>query len=179
MKQAAKILSLEIAKILETYSESEIGEAVDALRAFGKGKALLEYLSELGPHSDSRGRTSLKPTNALGKLAENSTSRAVLRLKNSQPDKYFLLSQFDQLIRSGKVLSTNEALRRFGERLSKDFVPRKSWKESISAVMEVLAGSSLEEIREWIAPVWLDSERGGDDGYQNLANFLIKGKTTE
>lgn len=179
MKKTTKILSLEIARILETYSNSEIQEAVELLRGYGKGESLLEYLSAASPDRAPTRRTSSKSKKPSSKPVGSITSRAVLRLKESQPEKFDILSEFDQLVRSGKVLSTNESLRRFGEQLSKGFEPRKSWKESISAVMEVLADLSLEEMRDRIRSVLVDSENPGDDGYQNLANFLIRGKAGE
>jgi hypothetical protein len=179
MKQRVKALIIEITRIIESYTDSEIGEAIDALRELGTGKALVEYLSEFESPKHSPGRDSSRSAKTRSKPVDMVTSRAVLRLKDSQHEKFVLLSEFDQLIRSGKVLSSNEALRRFGERLSKDFVPRKSRRESIGAVMEVLAESSFEECRDLIRSAVVESERGGNDGYQNLANFLIKGRMAE
>ncbi|KWB96630.1 hypothetical protein WL44_02225 [Burkholderia ubonensis] len=107
---------------------------------------------------------------------EEVTSRAVLALKDKDIEKFRVLSEFDALIRRGQLLPTNDDLRRFGERLTKDFEPKKARKETISALMSVLANHSVKDIEELIEFSASFGVAGNTDEYQRLAHYLIKGK---
>lgn len=176
MTRSTKSLALRIALLLEDYSEHEINAAVSMLRSQGADSTLLDFMvreSELP--SRTRGKESVAsptPTKSL----EKTTSRAVLKLQHGDPDKYRILSEFDLMLRKGRLLSTNENLRRFGERISKDFRPRNSRKDTIGALTAVIADRPLSEIMQLVEfAVSFGVEEGADD-YQRLAQFLIKGK---
>jgi len=107
---------------------------------------------------------------------EEITSRAVLALKGKDAEKFHVLSEFDALIRRGQLLPTNDDLRRFGERLTKDFEPKKARRETLSSLMSVLAGRSVKDIEELIEFSASFGVAGNTDEYQRLAHYLIKGK---
>lgn len=172
MKKGTISLALQIAQLLEDYSEVELRNAVSLLRKHGLGSALLEYLSE---KHKTPGQPNL-PQPPKTKPVHESTSRAVLSVKNADPEKFRVLEEADALIRRGQLLPTNEDLRRFGERLSKDFEPKKSRKETISSLMAVLADRSVRDIEELVEFAASFGVEGNTDEYQRLAHFLIKGK---
>ncbi|MBZ8132500.1 hypothetical protein CLD20_04360 [Afifella sp. IM 167] len=86
------------------------------------------------------------------------------------------MREFEKLIQAGEVLKTNEAVRNIGDLTGKKFVVKKSRKESIAALLVVLAESNIEDIRNFIKAAIAPEERVGGDQYQRLADFLIKGK---
>lgn len=174
MSKTTNSLALRIAQILEDHPESEIKKAVELLRQCGWGSDLLVYLAaprtrlqKTLPHSFSTKRT---------KTTQEITSRAVLNLQEKDPEKYRILSEFDSMVRRNQLLPTNEDLRRFGEKVSKSFEPRKSRKETIGALMAVMSertNRDLEELIEFSASFGVS---GATDEYQRLARYLIKGK---
>lgn len=174
MTRSVKSLALRIALLLEDYSEREIEAAVSMLRSHGTDSSLLNYLAGEG-ESPSRTRTKETSTSS-SKPLEESTSRAVLKLRDEDPEKYRVLSEFDLMVRRGQLLSTHENLRRFGERISKDFEPRKSRKDTIGALMAVIADRPLSEVAQLVEFAASFGVEGNTDDYQRLAQFLIKGK---
>jgi hypothetical protein len=166
-------LALRIAQLLEDHTDREVRDAVQMLREHGYNSTLLEYLagdrSTVATSKQRGSRLKAKPIH-------ESTSRAVLRLREADPEKYRLLSDFDVMIRRGQLLPTNEDLRRLGERVSKDFEPGKSRKETISGLMAVLADRPVKEIEQLIEFAASFGVAGDSDEFQRLAQFLITGK---
>jgi hypothetical protein len=123
MNSTALSLALRIAQLLEEHSETELQEALSLLERHGLRSELLDYLAQR--KADSRASRPKRKSESTRPRLEDTTSRAVLRLRDSDPDKFRLLSEFDLMVRRGQVLATLEDLKRFGERISKDFQPRK------------------------------------------------------
>ncbi|WP_367189480.1 hypothetical protein [Burkholderia sp. Ed8] len=169
-------MALQIAQLLEEYSDGELQEAVELLRKRGYGTSLLDFLSgkREPPHRPTSSSAASRPMKT--KPMEEITSRAVFALKDKDAEKFRVLSEFDKLIRRGQLLPTNDDLRRFGERLTKDFEPKKARKETISSLMSVLAGRSVKDIEELIEFSASFGVAGNTDEYQRLAHYLIKGK---
>lgn len=172
MTHSPRSIALRIALLIEENSERDVQMAVKILERHGYGGRLLSYLAK---------RTSVDEPRPQGhsensaKALQEITSRAVLKLQDTDPKKFELLSEFDAAVRHGHLLGSNDLLRRFGEMLSKSYEPRKSRRENISAIMTLLAERTLEETKELIkiaASLGMDS----GDNYQKLATFLIKGK---
>lgn len=169
-------LALRLAQLLEEHSESELSEAILLLEKHGRRSKLLDYLAHRKVEcSVEKKRQSERPVRKI----EYSTSRAVLNLRDSDPDKFRLLSEFDLMVRRAQVLSTLEDMKRFGERISKDFQPRKSRKETIGVLLSILAERSLTEIEQLMEFAATFGIAGDTDEYQRLAQFLIKGRPTE
>lgn len=174
MTKSIKSIALQIAQLIEDHTDRELHEAVDLLRERGYGSMLLDYLAgERKSPPLSRPRQSENAT----KPIYETTSRAVLKLRDKDPDKFKVLSEFDLMVRRGQLLVTHEDLRRFGERISKDFEPRKARKDTIGALMVVLADRPLSEIEHLVEFAVSFGVAGNTDEYQRLAQFLIKGKT--
>lgn len=174
MTKSIKSIALQIAQLLEDHTDRELQEAVKLLHEHGYSSTLLAYLAgerEAAPRLKQRdsGTSTTKPIHEM-------TSRAVLKLRDEDPEKYTVLSEFDLMVRRGQLLATHEDLRRFGERLSKDFKPRKARKETIGALMVVLADRPLDEIEQLVGFAASFGVAGSTDEYQRLAQFLIKGK---
>lgn len=176
MKSTTLSLALRIAQLIEEHSEAELLEAISLLEGHGLRSELLDYLAQR--RSDSRASGSKRKPGSTHQSLEDSTSRAVLRLRDSDPDKFRLLSEFDLMVRRGQVLATLEDLKRFGEHISKDFQPRKSRKETIGVLLSTLAERSLPEI-EKLMEVAATFGVAGNAAYQRLSQFLIKGRRTE
>ncbi|WP_152540977.1 hypothetical protein [Luteimonas huabeiensis] len=178
MNKSVSSVALRVAQIIVDFSEGEIREAVSLLRAHGHGSELLAYLasdfSANVVHKTRRVGTKKSRASSV-KPINNITSRAVLRLKEADPEKFQVLSEFDSLIRNGQVLATHESMRRFGERLSKNFEPGKSRKETIGALMAIVADLPVVEIEKLIEYAVSLGVSGETEGYQRLARFLIDG----
>lgn len=175
MTRSTKSLALQIAQLLEDNSEKELQEAVQLLREHNYGSVLFDFLSDLKFEKTHVPEKSREAPSAAKPLDET-TSRAVLNLKDTDPEKFEVLSRFDQMIRRGHLLSTHEALRRFGERLSKDFEPRKARKDTIGALMATVAARPVREIEELVDFAASFGVSGDSDEYHKLAEFIIKGK---
>jgi hypothetical protein len=176
MSRSVVSLALRIAQILEESSSLELREAVSLLEKHGYRHRLLEYLAAAGANKASR-----DPVSRLerAKPLDEITSRAVRDLEEKDPEKYRLLSEFDKLVRKGVFLRSNDALRRFGETLSKAYEPRKSRRENIGVIMTLLSEKRLDEIAKLLEfGSSIDSDNAADR-YQNLAHFLIRGKPSE
>ena len=175
MSRSINSLALKLAQVLEDHSEKDIRSAVDILKQKGFKSDLLEYMAEI------QGRAA-KPSQKTGVPRKDrnpmvlSNSRAVLRLKDQDPERFKLLSEFDLMVKRGQILASNEDLRRFGERISKSFEPKKSRKDTVSALMVELCDRSLLDIEKLIEFAATLGVAGGTDEYQRLAQFLIKGK---
>jgi hypothetical protein len=176
MSTSSLALALRIALLIEEHSEQEIVAAVELLERRGIGSALLEFLLYRRVRPDVKSASA--PTEA-HRHKRLQTTRLLRSLRKTDPDKSRMLAEFDELLRRRHVLSTFEDLKRFGERVSKDFRPRKSRKESIPALMAVLAGRSRTELEELIRFAATFGVGGDADEYQRLARFLIQGRGGE
>lgn len=173
---SALSLALRIAELIEAHSEKEMRAAIAVLEAHGIGSPLLELLAR-----EQRRAKSVTSKGSIDSRVDASatTSKAVLQLRTSDPEKFHILSEFDHMVRRGQVLSRADDLRRFGQRISKDFEPRKSRKETIAPLMALLATRTLPELEQLIEFAASFGVAGDTDEYQRLARFLIKGKDDE
>ncbi|MDD2760367.1 MAG: hypothetical protein PHH11_08735 [Methylomonas sp.] len=167
-------LALQIAQLLEDNSDKDIRAAVALLESHGFKSGLLEYLSRKVSSSVVDNKET--STRSSRQTLEDSVSKAVVNLKDKDPEKYKLLLEFDQMVRRGQALTTLEHMKRFGEHISKDFEPRKSRKETISPLLTILSDRSLAEIESLIEFAASFGVSGDTDEYQRLAQFLIKGR---
>jgi hypothetical protein len=172
MSSTPLALALRIALLLEEHSERELQSAVKLLRERGSRSVLLELL---GGASDPVLPKPKRLTSS-SRSIEDTTSLAVLQLRESDPDKHRLLSEFDKMVRRGQVLATHEDLKRFGERISKDFQPRKSRKDTIGHLVATMAERPLTEIERLVEFAASFGVAGDTDEYQRLAQFLIRGR---
>ncbi len=172
MKNRISLLALRIATLREEFSESEILEAVRILEEHGSTSALLSYLADRQLRPD-------KKRHQKTKAVADQRSKAVLMLAHKDPDKFYVLSEFDSLLRKSGVLPHVDDIKKLGQRLSKSFAPRNSRRESISKLMTLLAARPLDEIRE-VVKATLSTARIGeeDNDYQRLAQFIITGKAS-
>lgn len=179
MKKGTLSLALHLAALIEGHSDDELQSAVNLLKKYGSGESLLDALSRRDGRS-IEGSTHPRQTvkSKPNKSSSEIVSRAVLALKEKEPEKYRLLYEFDSLVRREQILPTNEDLRRFGERLSKSFVPKKVRRETISALMTTLASRTTGDIENLIAFAATFGVSGATDEYQRLAQFLIEGKVS-
>src|SRR5436305_3254015 len=143
MKSRIALLALRIAALREEFSEDEILEAVRLLEEQGSTSALLSYLAGRKPQLGTKRAQRRKH-----KPIEDQRSKAVLELEHKDPEKFLVLSEFDSLLRRSSVLPGVDDIKRLGERLSKNFAPKNSRRESISRLMALLANRPLNEIRE-------------------------------
>jgi len=169
MNKRTRLAALRIALIEEEFTRQEIREAVRILEGDAVSPELLARLLENGDGaSGSAGRSRRRRPLHLQQ------SRPVAALRDSEPDKYALLSQLDRLLREGKILPHVDDIRRLGESLSKGFSSRRSRRDAISKLMGVLAARPLEEIRETFDQL-ASSSATSEAGYQELADFIIGG----
>lgn len=174
MKDIPFYIALKIATIIEEHTEKDIKAAISLLEEYGGHSLILDYLASRDSNSPS---TEDQQQKKATRPIEEQRSKAVINLERSDPEKYKVLSEFDSMIRKGQILSTLDDLKRFGERISKDFTPRKSRKETIGALLALIADRSLDDIEKLIEFAASFGATGDVDEYQRLAKFLIKGKS--
>ncbi|WP_299847120.1 hypothetical protein [uncultured Paracoccus sp.] len=176
MKKNANALALHIAQILEEHSAKEINEAVSILRGCGTTSELLTYLATAAMPAPSADRRKGSEASSRSKPLDQVTSKAVRDLEKVDPNKYLILLEFDTLLRQGRVLETNDAVRRFGERVSKDFKSRTSRKDNIGNLMSALARLEEDELNQVLNQAIESASERKSDGYQRLAQFLMRTK---
>lgn len=168
-------LALRIAQIIEENSDRDIQAAVELLESRGIRAPLLDFLA----HRASRAANKYLRKGS-GSLSRGASSVTPLRaLQESDPDKFRILKEFDRMLRRGQALTTLEDLKRFGERISKDFKPRKSRKDSIPALIALLAERPTPDLEALIRFAMSFGVRADADEYQRLSRFLIKGRESE
>lgn len=172
MKSTPLSLALRLATILEEFSDKEIRAAIAILESHGGRAYLLDYLMDSG---EETGSATDANTPISKKRAEVQRSKAVSKLESSDPEKFSVLSEFEAMIRMGQILISLEDLKRFGEQFSKDFSPRKSRKETISALMTEMASRPILEIERLVEYAASFGTNGNTDEFQHLANYIIKG----
>lgn len=172
MKNRSLQVALRIALLKEEFTEGEILEAVKLLESQGSSSPLFLYL-EKPSKTSKKSRRKTKP------IAKQ-RSKAVTDLKRKDPEKFRLLSRFDSLLRSKSALPDSEDIRRLGKQLGEGFTPKNPRAEAIGKLMALLADHPLEKIKE-IVQASSASEHSGDQDseYQQLARFIITGKTSE
>ena len=169
-------LALRIAQILEEHTAEEVDDAIAILKRCGTTSKLLAYLAAATQTTRPRKRNNPPNASSKPKPLDQVTSKAVRDLEKRDPGKYQLLLEFDKLVRQAKVLETNDALRRFGEGISKDFRARTARKDNISALMTTLAQLSKEDLKQSIERALENSASSKSGEYQRLARFLIRGE---
>jgi hypothetical protein len=174
MTQAHKA-ALRIALIREEFSESDILEAVRLLEEAGTTSALFSFLAR----RETQPRTAGKGSNRRSGSSGSSRSRALMEVEKTDPEKFRILDEFERLIRLGTILPDLEDIRKLGERLSKRFVAGKSRKETIGRLMALIADLPLETVRQVIKESLSSVNLSRDSGYQDLANFIIRGRPNE
>ena len=179
MRDSAHTIALRIALIIEEASPNELGEAIDVLRRCGNGSDLLKYLTEVSTGHSIKPQRKVPINTKAARPIDQMTSKAVLNLEKTDPKKHQVLAEFDRLVRQGEVLATNEALRKFGKRISKEFRPRNAFKDNISAVMATLAPMPQCDMERYIRLALDSSPRREADGYKNLANYLMHGRRVD
>ena len=174
MKSRVSSLAQRIRSIEEEFSENEIRMALMLLEQERSSSPLFADLAN-GKRS-SRHRLTPPRRN---KKNQDQKSKAVISLEHKDPGKYRVLSEFDSLLRKGSVLPKVNDIRRLGESLTKDFISKRSRRESISRLMTVLADRSLDEITAVVSAILSNGELdNGESDYQRLAHFIITGKAS-
>jgi hypothetical protein len=170
-------IALRVCLIKEEFSENEILEAVRLLENQGSVSELLAYLA--GRETINHTSRMRKPKGKRKPLNEQ-RSKAIIDLEKKEPEKFQLLSEFDSLIREGKVLSELEDIKRLGEQISKDFAPRNSRRDAIGKLIDLLAKRPIDEVRTIISRTLSSSdlENKGSE-YQELARFIITGRSSQ
>lgn len=169
MKSRINLAVLKILSLKEEFNERELLEAVQIISE-GRTEDLLSWLAESN-------RPDSKKTSAGARKLVGQQSRAVIELKDKEPERYELLSELDDLLRKCVLLPRLEDIRRFGEDLSKTFEAGKSRKEAIPRLMEILANEPMDRLKG-LSRRLLDevSNMGGKEAeYEKLASFLMHG----
>jgi len=169
MKNRISQIILRILLIQEEFSPEEIACALDALEKQKTAFPMLRYFSEKSSHRNI-------PKKKRSVTKDIQQSKVVLALKNREPEKYQILSEFDSLLRKRSVLKELNDLKKLGERLSKDFLLVKSRKEAITKLMSNLVELPINEIQRIIGETLSAAPVAKEDSeYQHLANFIITG----
>ena len=156
---------LRILLLQEEFTQNELAEAATVV-SDGDANSLIELLSRKKP---SASHASAKRPQKNGQHL----SKAVQNIKDTDPERYELLSDFERMIREESVLPTMVEIRKLGAKTGKDFKPGKGRREMIPKLMGGLIELPMQEMRELIADA-VDAADGESD-YHTLAEFLIHG----
>ncbi len=163
--------ALKILLIQEEFTEKEVHEAIKLIQRRENSTTLFQYFSE--NQADSSKKQKQKRDT---KPFDKQRSKAVSDIENKEPEKFAILSEFDTLLRKGRVLKRLNDIKEFANRISKDFPEIKSRKDGVSKLMSLLVGMSVEQIKEAIKNVVSESEAKLENSeYQELAQFIIQG----
>ena len=170
MRPKVKLAVEKIIALREEFNDKDLAEAVSLISS-GRTDDLLTWLKiQRRPIAQKR--------SVPAKPSHSSKSKALIALRDLEPERYELLQEIDDLIRRGALLPRLEDVRRFGLGLKKDFESGKSRKDAVPRVLAVLADEPLDRMRELakrLVEEALNASRSGDE-YQKLAAFLIHGK---
>lgn len=172
MRERALLLALRLAEICEEFSESEIQSAKRILEEHGVASSLLTCVAKRTKQPRLTHKRAAK-----GKRIDEQRSKAIIEIEQSDPEKYQVLAEFDNLLRKGRVFPTQDEVRKLGEKLSKEYTAKNSRRESISRLMTLMVKLPLNEIRDLLKMSLSESKVDeGEGDYQRLAQFLITGK---
>ena len=179
MGNPVHVIALRIALIIEEASPDELGKAIDILMRSGYDSDLLRYLAtiSIGLVTNPPGKSpvSTMADKPIGQVA----SKSVLDFEKTNPEKYQVLAEFDRLVQKREVFATNESLRKFGQKISKEFRSGNTFKDNVGVIMATLASMSQHEMERNIRLALDISSRSEADEYRNLANYLIHGHRVE
>ena len=175
MGNPVHVIALRIALIIEEASPDELGKAIDILRRSGYDSDLLRYLTTVSTEHDikppGKSPANTRAAKPIGQVA----SKSVLDIEKTNPEKYQILAEFDILVQKREVFATNESLRKFGQKISKEFHPGNTFKDNVGLMMATLASMSQHDMERNIRLALDRSSRPEADEYRNLANYLMHG----
>jgi len=172
MNSRIKQAVLRILLLEEEYTEEEIREAIKLIQNDRQESLLIKYWADLN-HGISKKKNQQKST----KPFDQQVSKAVLQIKEKEPDKYKVLLELDGLLRKGLVLQSINDIKAFVSKISKDFPKIKSRKDSIPKLITLLANKPLTDIKTLLEEILKQTDSSTDDSdYQRLAQYLINGR---
>ena len=165
MNKRVRQAVLKLMLLQEEFTNKELAEAADVVSS-----DIGEFLREQRP----KRRAARAPAST---STADQRSKIVRRLKDSDPQRYSILSEFELMLRRQEPPPSLEDIRHIGRAISKDFLPGKSRKEAIPRLMTLLVKMPPEMLREKLSKV-LDNVQlgeGYESSYQKLAQYLIQG----
>lgn len=170
VNKSVTVLALRIAQIEAEYSKSEISAALSLLKRW-RANGFLEAPNKKYPQ-----QTEAKAVKQQDPLLRKGNSQVVLSLRGVDEDKFRLLADFELMLRDEKILRKFEDVKRFCGVLGKNFKPKKSRKETIGPLITFMSRMSATQLAELIEKAKSISGEEGTNGYQDLADYIIKGR---
>ena len=171
MKKSKSIqVSLKILLIIEEYSSKEISDAIKMIESdfSDDNNPLILFLKKISSVSKKKNLNNKRSDK------EPQYSKCIADLKESDEEKFLLLSKLDKLIREGKVLAKLSDLRKLATQISKDFPNVKSRKDAIPKFMSLLVSMDIADARKIVNMIIQDQERNiSESEYQELAGYII------
>ena len=162
---------LRILLLTEDFSPDELNQAASFLAE--ERTDLLSLLSR--GNKFKRSSTSL----ATGERPESSKhlwTKVARDLRESDPEKYRVLQQFEIDVRCENALKSLDELRHFAASLKKDLLPLKSRNEALLKVLIVLSEMDLGSIQAQLSSLSINRNQT-DSAFRRLANHIILGST--
>ena len=159
---------LEALLLRAKYTDDDLNRAAEMLRtteAEGPVAEILDLirLIPMSAQPATRQKAGSKPL----------ISRGIVALRETDPEKYGILSRFEQKLRTRDLLATPEQLREFLGTLGVKKSPAGRRDANIKAVMETLSRMGLSDARGRIDAV-LGRASKSSSGYKELANFIMR-----
>lgn len=172
MKKRIRQAAVRIALLREEYSEEEWEQAVRYLEENSIQDRLKRFIlnGELPKEADLRPRSPSKGKSEEPRLP----SEQLLRVKDSDPERFTLLSDFERQLWEKRILPSIQNIRHLGLSLSKGFRSGKSRKDAVSSLISELLTLPLEKIK-LVMKAAVERSVSGERDFKNLADFIIHG----
>ncbi|NMB74976.1 MAG: hypothetical protein GYA21_07585 [Myxococcales bacterium] len=170
MKNRSRKAALEIRLLLEEYTADELNEAL-ALIGGQTEEDLGAFLKRVAATSSEE-----RPQRRRGSPSTRGETKALQLLKETDPEKYLILSELEQKIRAGAVLPTLDDIKSYGNVLWKDYRPAKSRKDALVQLISMLSKLDMTALRAAIAKIPVGRTSGEGD-FGRLAEHIITGGT--
>ena len=169
MKSKIKQAVLKLMLLQEEFTENELKEAINYIN--DNKKSPLNNLFNKVPGSN------IKKDRSPSKSFDEQESKVIQDIKNSEPEKYRVLSDFDSLIRKGAILTSHDEIKTLASKLSKEFPKTRSRKESVPKLMALFVKLEISNIKSLIEEIIKTSNSSNNESeYQRLAQFIIQGE---
>lgn len=170
MNSHARQAALRIQLLIEEFSADELIEAISFLGG-QKGEDLFSFLKSKSAKRSSKAISGSRE----GPAQKLATEPRVLReIKDIEPAKYQVLSEFNARAAQGRFLRTLSDFRIFGKVVGKEFAPGKSRKEALNRLLALLVKMDLASIQAAIARL-PETDVDDESAFQKLADHIITG----
>lgn len=165
MKNQGSIIALEIALIMQKFSETDIKKAIDILIEYGCDHSLISYFKE------SQGQEKAKHQKL---SSEDKIKQALSVLKGKEKEKFQKLSRLSKSLFEKRLLSNSELLEDILKELILEKISQQSREQKIEELISILIEYKNEKIDDILSMIH-SQEDTLESGHQKLSRYIIEG----